>query len=138
MLALRTVANLFFQAEGAKLLSGNQAQVLPSVLQCQDVGTKNAQIALCTAVLNFSVAATAAQDFDLKSECAAAAAQLLRKEFDSEAMFRLLVAVGTLVHGDEGCQAVVQSLDLGPALQAIREKSDLNKVIECADLLLKL
>ncbi|KAK7485283.1 hypothetical protein BaRGS_00023534 [Batillaria attramentaria] len=138
MLALRMIANLFVQPEGVKLLLSNQSQVLQSVLLCEGVTTKNAQIALSTAIINFSIAATAGKNFDQKSECAAAAAQLLKKEFDSEAVFRLLVALGTLVHGDEGCLGVVQSLDVAPALTKIREKSDLNKVIECADLLLKL
>ena len=138
MLALRTIVNLFSQPEGAKLMQENQSQVLQAAHSCDDVTMKNCQIAQTTAVLNFSIAATAMQAFERKSECMTAATQLLSKDVDSEATFRLLVALGTMTHGDEMCQAVLQSLNIAPVLQKLREKSDLNKVIECADLLLKL
>lgn len=138
MLVFRTIVNLFSQPEGAKLMQDNQSQVLQAVAACEGMTTKNCQIAQTTAVLNFSIAATAMQDFERKSECITAASQLLGKDRDSEASFRLLVALGTLTHGDEMCQAVLQSLNIAPVLQKLREKSDLNKVIECADILLKL
>ncbi|KAK7100000.1 hypothetical protein V1264_023015 [Littorina saxatilis] len=137
MLSIRAIANMFSQPEGVKLMTDNQLQVLPVLTGCEGVTNKNAQIAQSTAVLNFSIAATNTQDFERKSECATAAATLLTKELDSEAVFRLLVALGTLCHGDEMCQAVLQSVDFTPVLQKLREKSDLNKVIECADILLK-
>lgn len=138
MLVLRTIVNLFSQPEGAKLMQANQSQVLQAAASCEGVTMKNCQIAQTTAVLNFSIAATSTQDFERKSECITAAAQLLARDMDSEATFRLLVALGTLTHGDEMCQAVFQSLNIAPVLQKLREKSDLNKVIECADSLLKL
>lgn len=141
MLALRTVANLFSHTDGAKLMSDNQTQVLEAVVNNNAMTTKNSQIAQSTAVLNFSVDATAKQDFERKSECVRAVAHLLESgsaDLDGEAAFRLLVALGTLVSGDELCLAVVQSLNVGPSLQALKNKTNLNKVIECADLLLKL
>ena len=138
MLTLRTIANLFNQPEGAKLMGENQTQVLQATATCAGVTTKNAQIAQSTAVLNFAIAATALQDFERKSECLTSATQLLTSERDSEATFRLLVALGTLLHGDEMCQAVLHSLDFAPVLKKLRDSSDLNKVIECADLILKL
>ncbi|XP_076463194.1 phospholipase A-2-activating protein-like [Babylonia areolata] len=138
MLTLRTMANLFCQPEGAKLLGENQTQLLEAITSCQAMATKNAQIAQSTAVLNFSLAATALQDFERKSECITSTTTLLGSEKqDGEATFRLLVALGTLTHGDEMSQAVLHSLDFVPRVRQLKETSDLNKVIECADLLVK-
>lgn len=139
LLALRTLANLFSQPDGVNLIRQNHSRLLQSVLLCKGVTLKNAQIALSTVLLNSSVAANAAKDFDQKAECISAVAQLLNhnKELDDEAVFRLLSALGTLIHQDEGCQVVVQSLDLKPVLLNLKEHSESNKVLECADFLLK-
>ncbi|KAL8576565.1 hypothetical protein ACOMHN_003123 [Nucella lapillus] len=137
MLILRTIANLFSQPEGAKLLGAQQTQILEGVTSCDQMSSKNPQIAQSTAVLNFAIAATSGQDFDRKSECITSATKLLSNEKDAEATFRLLVALGTLAAGDEMCQAILQSLDFVPELKKLRDASDSNKVVECADFLMK-
>jgi phospholipase A-2-activating protein len=142
MLSLRVIANLFSLSQGAKFIWNHQQELLEAVANCPNAGsTKNGLLAQSTATLNFCVEATKRKDFEKKSDCSRAVASILSAggaQMDEEAAFRLLVAIGTLASGDEMCQAVFQSLDVVPVLTALKEKAQLNKVRECADLLLKL
>ena len=139
MLALRILTNLFSQPEGVTFLTQNNTQIMEAVTSCSSVSTKNAQIAQSSVVLNYAVNATKTQDFENKSSCIQAAARLVKAEgVDGEATFRLLVALGTMVHGDEMSRAVFQSLNITDTLRLVKDRAQVNKVSDVAAMLIAL
>ncbi|XP_038048576.1 phospholipase A-2-activating protein-like [Patiria miniata] len=132
MLAMRTLSNAFSQPHGAELLAANRDTVITSALQCQGVANKNLHVAMTTVLLNFAVVLQSGSDIEARSHCLSAASTILDNESDPEALFRLLVAIGTLMSVDDNALAIGKSLDILPVVRkhcAVKEPA---KVGECA------
>ncbi|GFR89325.1 phospholipase A-2-activating protein [Elysia marginata] len=137
MLVMRTFTNLFRYEDGVKLMLQHIDIVLQAAIGCRDLNTKNGQVAASTLLLNFCVKLSPVDDLDAKAKCLQASGELLAgsgKGLDPEASYRLLIGVGSLVHGDDGCKALAHSIDL-PATIAVCQSSDTGKLAECARLL---
>ncbi|XP_005104581.1 phospholipase A-2-activating protein [Aplysia californica] len=133
MLSLRTLTNLFRHPEGTELNISRIDSVLQVAINGRDMTTKKGQIAVATLILNFCVKLAASDDLENKSKCLQAAGEVLGSNFDPEAVYRLLVGVGTLVGQDDGCKALAQSIDL-PELIAKLNTSESGKLTECSKL----
>ena len=69
-------------------------------------------------------------------ECLTGIMKLLEMVNDSEAAFRLLVAIGTVTDGDDICGGVLHSVDVTRQLQKMKASSGSDKVVDCLDALL--
>ncbi|CAL1530460.1 unnamed protein product [Lymnaea stagnalis] len=134
MLAMRTFANLFRYPDGTSLNIQQIDAILQSAINGKDLTTKNAQVAVATVILNYCVKLSSLDDLESKSKCLQAVGELLSTELDPEASYRLLIGVGTLVTGDDGCKALSHSIDL-PAMISKFVSSETGKLVECSKLL---
>ncbi|RUS88855.1 hypothetical protein EGW08_003400, partial [Elysia chlorotica] len=137
MLVMRTFTNLFRHEHGVKLMLANIDTILQTAIACRDLNTKNGQVATATLLLNFCVRLAPVDDLEAKAKCLQAAGELLSgagKGVDPEASYRLLIGVGSLVHGDDGSKALAHSIDLPGAIAAC-QSSESGKLAECARIL---
>ena len=99
---------------------------------------KNLHIAIATLLLNYAVELHSGDDVEAKSQCLSVVAMMLTNEPDPEACFRLLVAMGTLMSGDDNSVAIAKSLDVSPFVLKLVPTKEPAKVGECAKLVAKL
>jgi hypothetical protein len=90
--------------------------------------------AVATLILNFCVKLHPSEDLENKSKCLQAAGEVLNTNFDPEAVYRILVGVGTLVAQDDGCKALAHSIDLPQVISKLNT-SDVGKLAECSKLI---
>ena len=145
MMALRTIANLFTTAEGAKT-AARDAQAAVGLVERvigisggKPIGqfNRNLKIALGTAAINYGVLATrqsSAVPRDAQVRLLKALAQDLQDQTDGEVMFRETVAAGTLVSvlGKGEAQGLEQATKL------VKDRAGDLRVKEVADELLGL
>ncbi|KAL5022612.1 hypothetical protein ScPMuIL_001767 [Solemya velum] len=137
MLSLRTVCNLFSQTPGEQLNLAHRNKLLSAAKNCSKSTNKNVQIALATLVMNFAVPFCGKSDLEAKAEILSAASAFLRPDMDNEAIFRILVCVGTLLWNDEEVRVLADSLQIKDFLSNL-QTSAVKKVSECCTLLLKI
>jgi len=134
MLAIRVLANLFMTEEGRLVADGCFEDIISSTQPFSSTSNKNLATAIATLYINYAVLLTsgapASESRSREQRAAAvvsAALNIIKPDGDSEAVYRALVAVGTLMSlGDEFRKEVVQAKDMGSLLQSI-EKSALGK-----------
>ncbi|XP_077981055.1 phospholipase A-2-activating protein-like [Glandiceps talaboti] len=131
MLVLRTLCNAFSQPTGCQCLLKNTDKILGSAMPCLSSSNRNIKIALSTLALNYAVALHKSDDVEVKSECLSVIAIAMDTD-DTEAKFRYLVGLGTLVSNDENARALVLSLDLLPVICKSKSIKDPAKVGDCA------
>lgn len=136
MLSLRTVCNLFSHNPGEQLNLAHKSRLLSSAKNCSTSPNKNVQIALATLIMNFAVPFCGKSDLEAKSEILLEACALLKLDLDNEAIFRILVCVGTLLWNDEEARVLAESLQIKDFLFKF-QNSAMKKVSECCALLLK-
>ncbi|XP_033636971.1 phospholipase A-2-activating protein-like [Asterias rubens] len=132
LLTMRTFSNAFSHPEGALLLTSNREDIIRSTLECQPVTNKQLHIAMSTVLLNYAVVLQSGHDSEGQLQCLSAVATILECEVEPEAVFRLLVALGTLMSVDDNALAIGQSLNI---LQVVRKHcgvKDPVKLGECA------
>ncbi|CAH1243636.1 PLAA [Branchiostoma lanceolatum] len=132
MLALRAVCNMFAQPVGKGLAISQHSNILATTVDCSASTNKNVRIAMATIILNFAAVIQDPEDIEGKSQCLSAVATLLDGEKENEACFRLLVALGSLMVGDDNAIALARSLDLLPVVARKRGITEAPKVGECA------
>ncbi|XP_022087891.1 phospholipase A-2-activating protein-like [Acanthaster planci] len=132
MLVMRTFSNAFSHPHGTQLLAANREAVVSAALQCQGLANKNLHVAATTVLLNFAVALQGGGDIEARSHCLSAASTILDSESDPEALFRLLVAIGTLMSVDDNALAIAKSLDILPTIRKHCAVKDPAKVGDCA------
>ncbi|XP_037539850.1 phospholipase A-2-activating protein [Nematolebias whitei] len=137
MLALRTLCNCFSGRHGRALLVAQRETVLSRAADLAAVRNKNIHIALATLVLNYAGCFHSRPDLEAKAQCLSVASRALETVQDKEAVFRLLVALGTTVASDETAQDLARSLDVGSQISKYSSVSDPSKVGECCQLVLK-
>ncbi|TIA20014.1 PFU-domain-containing protein [Aureobasidium pullulans] len=134
MLAIRVLANLFMTEEGRLVADGCFEDIISSTQPFSSTSNKNLATAIATLYINYAVLLTSnapASESKTREQRAAAVINavlsIIKPEGDSEAVYRALVAVGTLMSlGDEFRREVAQAKDMGSLLQSI-EKSALGK-----------
>uniref|UniRef100_A0A8C4QF90 Phospholipase A2-activating protein n=1 Tax=Eptatretus burgeri TaxID=7764 RepID=A0A8C4QF90_EPTBU len=140
MLCLRTLCNAFSQTAGWELLMSHRDDVMKMTLKLIGSENKNLQVALATLILNFSVAASTKLDADFFAQLLSAVSTALECRLSPEAVFRVLVAMGTLVSGHGGVTALslAQSLGLRAQIEAIEAAGHPPKLQQCKRDLLRI
>lgn len=137
MLALRTLCNCFSSRHGKSLLMSQRETVLSRAADLASVCNKNIHIALATLVLNYAASFHSQPDLEAKAQCLSVASRALETVQDKEAVFRLLVALGTTVSSDQTAQDLARSLGVNSQISKYSTMSDPSKVAECCQLVLK-
>ncbi|TRY76231.1 hypothetical protein TCAL_09227 [Tigriopus californicus] len=98
-----------------------EVELMPNVLQ----------IAIGSLVLNYSIALIESPDLEASIQLVSAlSSNYLPKLDNAEALYRTLVALGTLIAQDAECQGLAQALDLDQTLASLKKK-DCPKLREC-------
>ena len=111
-LILRALCNTFQHPSGERLMLLNYDRLASDFLQIQSDSDQHVQVAQSSLLLNFVIAFCRANDTDGKMRCLSGAVTLSQLLTDSEACFRLLVAIGTAVVDDRACYKLARTLDL--------------------------
>ncbi|CAB1452363.1 unnamed protein product [Pleuronectes platessa] len=137
MLALRTLCNCFSGRHGRALLMAQRETVLSRAADLTSVSNKNIHVALATLVLNYAACLHSQPDLEAKAQCLSVASRALETVQDKEAVFRLLVALGTTVASDQSAKDLARSLGVNSQISKYSTVSDSTKVAECCQLVLK-
>uniref|UniRef100_A0A3Q3KAP9 Phospholipase A2-activating protein n=1 Tax=Monopterus albus TaxID=43700 RepID=A0A3Q3KAP9_MONAL len=137
MLALRILCNCFSGRHGRALLMAQREMVLSRSAELSTVCNKNIHIALATLVLNYAGCLHSQPDLEAKAQCLSVASRALETVKDKEAVFRLLVALGTTVASDQTAQDLARSLGVSSQISKYSSVSDPSKVGDCCQLVLK-
>uniref|UniRef100_A0A671NI90 Phospholipase A-2-activating protein n=1 Tax=Sinocyclocheilus anshuiensis TaxID=1608454 RepID=A0A671NI90_9TELE len=137
MLALRILCNCFSGSHGRALLLGHRDTVLSRAGDLRVVSNKNIHVALATLVLNYAGRLYGQPtEIEAKAQCLSVASTALEVIHDKEAVFRLLVALGTTVAGDSTAKDLARSLGVNSQISKYVRVSDPAKVGECCRLVL--
>ncbi|XP_051985714.1 phospholipase A-2-activating protein [Xyrauchen texanus] len=137
MLALRTLCNCFSGSHGRALLLGQRNSVLSRAGDLRTVCNKNIHVALATLVLNYAGRLySQPAEIEAKAQCLSVVSTALEVVQDREAVFRLLVALGTTVAGDSTAKDLARSLGVNSQISKYASVSDPAKVGECCRLVL--
>uniref|UniRef100_A0A8C1BYU9 Phospholipase A-2-activating protein n=1 Tax=Cyprinus carpio carpio TaxID=630221 RepID=A0A8C1BYU9_CYPCA len=137
MLALRILCNCFSGSHGRALLLGHRDTVLSRAGDLCVVSNKNIHVALATLVLNYAGRLYGQlTEIEAKAQCLSVASTALEVVQDKEAIFRLLVALGTTVAGDSTAKDLARSLGVNSQISKYARVSDPAKVGECCRLVL--
>ncbi|KAI5258795.1 PFU-domain-containing protein [Aureobasidium subglaciale] len=131
MLAIRVLANLFMTEEGRLVADGCFEEIVSSTQPFASTSNKNLATAIATLYINYAVLLTSgAPATESKSREQRAAAiinaslNIIKPDGDSEAVYRALVAVGTLMSlGNESRKEAAQAKDMGGLLQGIERSA---------------
>ncbi|XP_078132332.1 phospholipase A-2-activating protein [Sander vitreus] len=137
MLALRTLCNCFSGRHGRALLMAQRETVLSHAADLATICNKNIHVALATLLLNYAGCLHSQPDLEAKAQCLSVASRALETVQDKEAVFRLLVALGTTVASDQTAQDLARSLGVNSQISKYSSVSDPSKVAECCQLVLK-
>ncbi|KAJ8687853.1 hypothetical protein QAD02_023648 [Eretmocerus hayati] len=97
MLTFRALANMMVHETGEKLCAKHQNDLLHLTSSLTQLGNKNNQVAMSTFLLNFVISRNKANDTEGRAQVLDAILKLLPLITDPEAIFRTLVALGTLL-----------------------------------------
>ncbi|KAL9130428.1 MAG: hypothetical protein Q9217_001395 [Psora testacea] len=129
MLSIRAFGNLFETSEGRTLVDEEFHQIHALVRSCLSSSNRNTTIAIATLYLNYAVLFTSASHKDLPSSIDRSLlllddlTSLIDSAADSEAVYRALVAVGTLLDiGEEIQMAAREVYELESALGKAEKK----------------
>ena len=148
MMIFRTLAHLLIHKSAQQLLMDYRETIFaaifavvaesdPSFLKHSQ--WKHVEISVSTVILNFSVLIhlkPAYAAVDVKASLMSAICEILAKLQEEEALFRTLVAVGTLLADSDDSVAIAHSLDLKSKIDYFQNIS--GKVGECSKQILKL
>ncbi|KAL0132928.1 hypothetical protein PUN28_000573 [Cardiocondyla obscurior] len=143
MLTFRLIANMFQHEKGEKLCLDYKDEILKSLLDLQSFGDRQNQVAISTYILNLIVALNKFNDTPGRTKVLNVLFTILPNLNESEAIFRALVGLGTLLAAtsdpedrNELISAVRQSESTLNVLRTISENtsdhSTSNKVINCS------
>ena len=120
--------------DGRQLLASKRDGILSTVADSVATKHKNLYIAMATLLLNFSVELHTSNDVEAKSQCLSVVSTMVATEPEAEASFRLLVALGTLMTGDDNSIAIARSLEVLPYIIKLAVLKEPAKVRDCAKL----
>ncbi|KAF3011102.1 hypothetical protein E8E13_011332 [Curvularia kusanoi] len=123
MMAVRCVSNLLQTDKGRLLASTEFDSIHPLVAPFITSSHRNLIIALTTLYINYSVLLTSENNADRALSLLDDLAKILNSASDSEAVYRALVATGTLLSlGDDFCEAGRDILQIGDAVNRAESK----------------
>lgn len=131
LLALRILCNCFSGPSGQKLLMLLRDQLLSQAVELKGSANKNIHIALATLALNYAVCLHALNDIEGKAQCLSIISTALEVTKDLEAIFRLLVALGTITNNDKSATQLANSLGVDSQIKRYASVTDPAKVGEC-------
>ncbi|KAG7212515.1 hypothetical protein KM043_012825 [Ampulex compressa] len=97
MLAFRLLANMCIHEKGEKLCFDHRDELLKTLMDLSCLGNKNNQVAISTFILNLIIALNKNHDTSGKAKVLEVVLSVLPRLSETEAMFRVLVGLGTLL-----------------------------------------
>jgi phospholipase A-2-activating protein len=123
MMAIRCLSNLLQTDKGRTLASTEFDKIHPLVSPFLTSPNRNLIIALTTLYINYSVLLTSENNADRALSLLDDLSRILNSATDSEAIYRALVATGTLLSlGPDFCEAGRDILQIGDAVQHAEQK----------------
>ncbi|KAL5114353.1 WD repeat protein Lub1 [Pleosporales sp. CAS-2024a] len=123
MMAIRCVSNLLQTEKGRSLASTEFDQIHPLLSPFLASSNRNLIIALTTLYINYSVLLTSENNADRALSLLDDLSKILTTATDSEAVYRALVATGTLLClGPDFCEAGRDILQIGDAVSHAERK----------------
>ncbi|XP_076180286.1 phospholipase A2 activator protein isoform X2 [Ptiloglossa arizonensis] len=98
MLTFRLLANMFYHEKGEKICFDCKDEILKLLLDLKSLGSKNNQVAISTYILNLTVALNKYNDAVGRAQCLNVIFSVLPHLNEPEAVFRILVGLGTLLY----------------------------------------
>ncbi|NXD81565.1 PLAP protein, partial [Halcyon senegalensis] len=138
LLALRALCNCFVCQPGQKLLMELRDEVMTQAVELRLSNNKNIHIALATLTLNYAVCLHKDDNIEGKVQCLSVISIVMEVVEDLEAIFRLLVALGTLMSNDRNIVQLAKSLGLDTQIKKYVSVSEPAKVKECCRFVLNL
>ncbi|NXI59826.1 PLAP protein, partial [Chloroceryle aenea] len=138
LLALRALSNCFVCQPGQKLLMELRDEVMTEAVELRLSNNKNIHIALATLTLNYAVHLHKDDNLEGKVQCLSVVSIVMEAVEDHEAIFRLLVALGTLISNDKNMVQLAKSLGLDNQIKKYLSVSEPDKVKQCCRLVLEL
>ncbi|XP_036187182.1 phospholipase A-2-activating protein isoform X2 [Myotis myotis] len=138
LLALRTFCNCFVGQAGQKLMMSQREALISHAVELKSGSNKNIHIALATLTLNYSVCFHKDHNIEGKAQCLSVISTIFEVVQDLEAIFRLLVALGTLISDDSNAIQLAKSLGVDSQIKKYASVSEPAKVSECCKLILNL
>ncbi|XP_036290103.1 phospholipase A-2-activating protein isoform X3 [Pipistrellus kuhlii] len=138
LLALRTFCNCFVGQAGQKLMMSQREALISHAVELKSGSNKNIHIALATLTLNYSVCFHKDHNIEGKAQCLSVISTIFEVVQDLEAIFRLLVALGTLISDDANAIQLAKSLGVDSQIRKYASVSEPAKVSECCKLILNL
>jgi phospholipase A-2-activating protein len=135
MMAIRCISNLLQTEQGRSLASKEFDQLHPLLSPFLTSSNRNLIIALTTLYINYSVLLTSENNADRALSLLDDLSKILNSATDSEAVYRALVATGTLLClGPDFCEAGRDILQIGDAVkhaeQQVKEPRIKNVIAE--------
>ncbi|KAM6033853.1 phospholipase A-2-activating protein isoform 4-T4 [Chlamydotis macqueenii] len=137
LLALRVLCNCFVSQAGQKLMMEQRDEIMTQAIETK-LGNKNIHIALATLMLNYAVCLHKVNNIEGKAQCLSVITTVMEVVQDLEAIFRLLVALGTLISDDTNAVQLAKSLGIDSQIKKYASVSEPAKVKECCKFVLNL
>ncbi|XP_026569208.1 phospholipase A-2-activating protein isoform X1 [Pseudonaja textilis] len=138
MLALRILCNCFIHPVGQKLMMAQGDSIMSQAIELKLSSNKNIHIALATLALNYAVCLHKSNNIEGKAQCLSVISTVIEVVQDLEAIFRLLVALGTLISDDSNAVQLAKSLGVDSQIKKYSSVSEPAKVNECCRFVLNL
>nr|XP_006127304.1 phospholipase A-2-activating protein [Pelodiscus sinensis] len=138
LLALRTLCNCFVSQAGQRLMMEQRDTLMSHAIEVKLCGNKNIHIALATLTLNYAVCLHKVNNIEGKAQCLSVISTVMEVVQDLEAIFRLLVALGTLISDDTNAVQLAKSLGVDSQIKKYASVSEPAKVSECCRFVLNL
>ncbi|XP_040576128.1 phospholipase A-2-activating protein [Lepeophtheirus salmonis] len=127
MLALRTICNLFSTTSGLKEVMKYRESVVTRVNSVFPADNKNVEIAMSTVMLNLSVALKGDEEGQVQV-LTSLVLLFLEGLSDPEAIFRALVALGTIISYSKDNVDYASTLDVKDKLTGLQRRTSVEKV----------
>ncbi|KAK9136402.1 hypothetical protein Syun_015732 [Stephania yunnanensis] len=120
--SIRAVTNLFKHSCFCQWLQRNRSQILDAFSGCS-FSNKNLQLSYSTLLLNYSVLLIEKEDLEGQSQILSATLEIAEDEtWDVDSRFRVLVAIGSLMH-----QGLVKRTAMDLDIQSIAKAAKMSK-----------
>ncbi|KAJ7399292.1 Phospholipase A-2-activating protein [Pitangus sulphuratus] len=124
LLALRALCNCFVSHAGEKLMMEQRDEIMTQAIETKSGNNKNIHIALATLTLNYAVCLHKVNNVEGKAQCLSVISTVMEVVQDLEAIFRLLVALGTLISDDTNAVQLAKSLGVDSQIKKYASVSE--------------